>query len=81
MAFSSRKSHRQWLSLPRGRYEPTYTSYEVMIEESKLIDAFVEENEKEQLGIKYSCFELVDAENTEAGANPGSGAASIRETS
>jgi hypothetical protein len=59
----------------RGRYEPDYAPYMILRDRQKLINSTLEDDSIEQCGIKYSCFELVDARNTKAGGDPGFSAA------
>jgi hypothetical protein len=49
----------------RGRYEPAYLPWQMLLQQKKIIDFHV--SDAETLGIKYSCFELVDAKNDKAG--------------
>lgn len=48
--------------IARGGYDPDYFPYQQMIAHQKLIDTHLTEEEILHLGIKYSCFELADAE-------------------
>lgn len=65
--------------LARGRYEADYLPWQVLQREKKVIDFHVPDTET--MGVKYSCFELVDARNDKADANVGSEAAPIKGTS
>jgi hypothetical protein len=65
--------------IARGRYEPTNQPWQTLTKEKKVIDFHV--SSPETLGVKYSCFELVDARHDKAGANSGSEAAPIKGTS
>jgi len=49
--------------IARGRYQNEYRPYQILITERKLIDAHVPEEHVDALGVKYSCFELVNGEN------------------
>jgi hypothetical protein len=51
----------------RGRYEAAYHPYRIMQDERKLIDVTLEKDAVAECGIKYSCFELVDAETRKPG--------------
>jgi hypothetical protein len=48
--------------LCRGRYEPAYRPYLVLREQKKTIDDVIPYNLVEQMGLKYSCFELADSQ-------------------
>jgi hypothetical protein len=68
--------------IARGRYEPTYRPYVTLRAHKKLIDDHLESETMPHLGIKYSCFDLVDAPKTqEPETSSGSGAAPVTGTS
>jgi hypothetical protein len=48
--------------IARGGYDPEYAPYAQLRERNKLIDCLLSEEETSHLGIKYSCFELVEDE-------------------
>jgi protein associated with RNAse G/E len=48
--------------IARGGYDPEYRPYTQLWERNKLIDCLLSEEEISYLGMKYSCFELVEAE-------------------
>jgi hypothetical protein len=47
--------------IARGRYDPDYFPYAHLQANKKLIDNILNEKDVPHLGIKYSCFELIDA--------------------
>jgi hypothetical protein len=65
----------------RARYEQSHRPYEFLRSRKKLIDDSIAAADVPALGIKYSCFEKFDLENTKAGTSPGLSAASVTETS
>jgi hypothetical protein len=48
--------------IARGGYDPDYLPYTQLRERNKLIDSLLATEEVPHLGIKYSCFDLVEAE-------------------
>jgi len=48
--------------IARGGYDPDYFPYTQLRARNKLIDSLLTTEEVPHLGIKYSCFDLVDAE-------------------
>jgi hypothetical protein len=46
--------------IARGGYDPDYFPYTQLRERNKLIDSFLATEEVPHLGIKYSCFDLVE---------------------
>jgi hypothetical protein len=48
--------------IARGGYDPEYFPYVQLRQRNKLIDCLLKTEEVPHLGIKYSCFELVEAE-------------------
>ncbi|AWL91461.1 MULTISPECIES: DUF3800 domain-containing protein [Bradyrhizobium] len=46
--------------MARGGYDPNYTPYQMLRTSKKLIDDLLSEEETPHLGIKYSCFEMVE---------------------
>jgi hypothetical protein len=48
--------------IARGGYDPDYFPYTHLRARNKLIDSLLTAEEVPHLGIKYSCFDLVDAE-------------------
>jgi hypothetical protein len=46
----------------KGRYDPTYPPYLEMRAAGRLIDALFDESEREIRGIKYSCFDGIQAQ-------------------
>lgn len=68
--------------IARGGYAPDYRPYRALREHKMLIDDHLDDDGRPHLGIKYSCFELVEAsKNTDAGVSPGNGAAPVTGTS
>jgi|SRR5579883_365185 hypothetical protein len=49
--------------IARGGYQPDYDPYKQLLANQKLIDCLLTPDEVPHLGIKYSCFELVDKES------------------
>jgi hypothetical protein len=47
--------------IARGRYEDTYLPYALLRQNKKLMDDRLDADRLPHLGIKYSCFELIDA--------------------
>ena len=52
--------------IARGGYESDYFPYTQLRERNKLIDCLLKEEEIPHLGIKYSCFELVEKEKNKS---------------
>jgi len=48
-----------------GGYDGKNRTYRCLIEDSKLIDCFLDEGRKPLEGIKYSCMELVKKEKAQ----------------
>jgi len=48
--------------IARGGYEPDYFPYQQLRQKKRIIDCLLTQEEIPHLGIKYSCFELVDEE-------------------
>jgi len=48
--------------IARGGYDPEYFPYVQLRQRNKLIDCLLTEEDVPHLGIKYSCFDLVEAE-------------------
>jgi hypothetical protein len=48
--------------IARGGYDPEYFPYVQLRQRNKLIDSLLTEEEVPHLGIKYSCFDLVETE-------------------
>lgn len=65
----------------RARYEKSHRPYDFFRDRKKLIDDHLPQDEISSVGIKYSCFEKHDAENTKAGIAPGFSAAPVTGTS
>ena len=49
-----------------GGYNPNVLPYRRLLEDRKLVDCHLSDEEKPHLGIKYSCWELVEAQKTKA---------------
>jgi hypothetical protein len=63
--------------MARGGYDADYLPYRTLRNNKKLIDDLLTEEELPHLGIKYSCFDLVDkarekAKNKKASRKTGS---------
>ena len=43
--------------IAKGRYHPRYRPYAKLVNSGKLIDSCLNDRERHQIGIKYSCFE------------------------
>lgn len=63
----------------RGRYEPAYRPWQTLLQQKQVIDLHVPD--VGTMGVKYSCFELVDARNDKADVAVGSEAAPVKGTS
>ncbi|HYY13934.1 MAG TPA: DUF3800 domain-containing protein [Chthoniobacterales bacterium] len=50
--------------MARGGYDPDYFPYTQLKQRNKLIDCLLSAEEVPHLGIKYSCFDLVEDQNT-----------------
>lgn len=48
--------------MARGGYQPGYLPYTMLMENNKVIDAVISDEDRPHLGIKYSCFENVKRE-------------------
>jgi hypothetical protein len=54
-----------------GGYHRSNRSYQLLMENEKLLDAVLEKEERATLGIKYSCFDSTNTSNSEPRNNKG----------